>query len=46
VPAKEKAETLERMEVLMARQIWRNEGYYEVNNLSDKTVKKALEILK
>jgi carboxyl-terminal processing protease len=46
VSAKDKAETLERMEVMMARQIWRNEGYYQVNNQTDKAIKKALEILK
>jgi carboxyl-terminal processing protease len=46
VPAKDKALVLERMEELMARQIWRMEGYYEVNNLTDETVKKALEVLK
>jgi carboxyl-terminal processing protease len=46
VPAKEKAETLERMKTMMARQIWRYEGFYEVNNATDKAIKKALEILK
>ncbi len=29
----------------IARQIWRNEGYFELNNLEDNAVKKALEIL-
>ncbi|MBC7535223.1 MAG: S41 family peptidase [Ferruginibacter sp.] len=29
----------------VARQIWRNEGYFEVTNTDDKTVKKAMEIL-
>lgn len=46
VPAKDKAETMERMRTMMARQIWRHEGYYEVNNQTDKAVKKALEVLK
>ena len=45
VPAKDKAESLQRMEVLMARQIWRYDGYYQVSNLEDKAVKKALEIM-
>jgi carboxyl-terminal processing protease len=46
VPAKDKAETLERMKTMMARQIWRYEGFYEVNNQTDKVIKKALEVLK
>jgi carboxyl-terminal processing protease len=46
VPAKDKAETLERMETLMARQMWRYEGFYEVYNQTDKIVQKALEVLK
>jgi carboxyl-terminal processing protease len=46
VPAKDKTETLQRMETLMARQIWRYEGFYEVNNLTDKVIQKALEVLK
>lgn len=46
VSAKNKAEILQKMELIMARQIWRNEGYYQVSNQTDKAVKKALEILK
>jgi len=46
VPVKEKTETLERMKAMMARQIWRYEGYYETSNQTDKAVKKALEVLK
>lgn len=46
VPAKDKAETLRRMETMMARQIWRYEGFYQVNNLTDKVILKALEVLK
>lgn len=46
VTPKDKTETLERMETLMARQIWRYEGFYEVNNLTDKVIAKALEVLK
>jgi carboxyl-terminal processing protease len=42
VPAKAKTDFLERFKSLMARQIWRNEGYYEVNNLSDPMVKAAI----
>jgi carboxyl-terminal processing protease len=29
----------------IARQLWRNEGYYEIINSQDKTIKKAFEIL-
>lgn len=46
VPQKDKTETLQRMETLMARQIWRYEGFYEVYNRTDKAVQKALEVLK
>ncbi len=42
----DKSETLQRMEMLMARQIWRSEGYYQVYNQTDKAIKKALDILK
>ncbi len=41
----EKTEILHRMQALMARQIFRTEGYYEVTNETDSTVKKALEVL-
>jgi carboxyl-terminal processing protease len=34
-----------RIKALLARQPWRNEGFYEVLNLSDQVVKKALEII-
>jgi carboxyl-terminal processing protease len=39
--SKENLET--RLKSLMARQIWRNEGYYEVVNPRDPVMKKALE---
>ena len=42
----EKTEILHRMQALMARQLFRTEGYYEVENKEDNTVKKALETLK
>lgn len=32
-----------RLKSLFARQIWRNEGFYVVNNTQDATIKKALE---
>lgn len=40
-----KAESLERVKALLARQIWRNEGYFEVENAEDATYKKALEVI-
>ncbi len=42
----EKATILQRMQALMARQVAQTEGYYEVENQSDSTVKKALEVLR
>ena len=35
-----------QVKVLTARQIWNTEGFYEVNNEYDRTVTKALELLK
>lgn len=37
---------LHHVQLMMARQIWRTEGYYEVQNKTDKTVLRALEMLK
>jgi carboxyl-terminal processing protease len=42
---KERGELLKQIKILTARQIWRNEGLYEVSNTEDATVKKALEVL-
>lgn len=39
-----KADILQRIKVLMARQIWRAEGYFEVSNRTDPTVLKALSL--
>lgn len=33
-----------RIKALLARQMWRTEGYYEVSNFYDPAVKKALEV--
>jgi carboxyl-terminal processing protease len=41
-----KQEVLKRLPAFVARQIWRTEGYFEISNLSDPMVQKALEILK
>lgn len=40
-------QALERqIEILLARQIWRNEGLYEVSNVEDASVKRAIDALK
>lgn len=41
-----KAQMLNRIQLLIARQIWRNEGYFEIANLTDPMVLKALEVLR
>jgi carboxyl-terminal processing protease len=41
----QKAELQKQIKLLTARQIWQNEGLYEVSNAEDATVKKALEVL-
>ncbi|WP_127133140.1 S41 family peptidase [Pseudoflavitalea rhizosphaerae] len=46
IPARDKDELNKRIQTWMARQIWRMEGYYEVNNYFDNEVKKGKEILK
>ncbi len=42
VSLKDRAVLLQRVQGLMARQIWRNEGYYEVANKRDSTVLQAI----
>ena len=42
----EKTVLQKQVKVLTAREIWRTEGFYEVNNKYDRTVTKALELLK
>ncbi len=46
VPETSKKFVLGEMEDLLARQIWRTEGYFELSNDNDPVVKKALEVLK
>lgn len=41
----EKAYLIKALKTSVARQLWRNEGYFEVTNTEDKTVKKAMELL-
>lgn len=43
--AKEKASLSNQIKSSIARQIWRNEGYFEVINTTDEGIKKALEIM-
>jgi carboxyl-terminal processing protease len=43
---KDKSFLLQNVQLMMARQIWRTQGYYEVQNKTDKTVLRALEMLK
>ncbi|GGA91567.1 S41 family peptidase [Puia dinghuensis] len=45
VGPKEKDELKHRLKAMMARQIWRTEGYYEVSNAYDPVVTKALEVV-
>ncbi|MEO6683787.1 MAG: S41 family peptidase [Ginsengibacter sp.] len=41
----EKSQISRQIKSLMARQIWRKEGFFEVNNAHDDVVKKAIELL-
>lgn len=44
--SKERAALSKQIKILIARQIWRNQGLYEVSNAEDPMVKKALEVLR
>jgi carboxyl-terminal processing protease len=46
VSASSKAELLKLFPVMLARQVWRTEGYFEVSNENDPVIKKALDVLK
>jgi carboxyl-terminal processing protease len=43
---KERAAISRQIKILTARQVWRNQGLYEVSNAEDAVVKKALEVLR
>jgi carboxyl-terminal processing protease len=45
LPARDKEALQHRVKALLARQIWRTEGYYEVSNAFDPAVAKALEVV-
>jgi len=42
---KEKTYLYKILKASIARQLWRNEGYFEVNNMEDEAVQKALQVL-
>lgn len=46
IPSYEKANVQRRMKALIARQPWRTEGFFQVLNINDPTVRKALEMMK
>jgi carboxyl-terminal processing protease len=46
VSASAKSDLLEKFQAMLARQIWRTDGYYEVSNETDPMIKKALEVMK
>lgn len=46
IPPKDKEVLQHRLKALMARQIWRTEGYYQVSNAYDPVVNKAIETLR
>lgn len=46
IPAKAKSDMLRRFKALLARQIWRTEGYIEVSNEDDPMIKEALTEMK
>lgn len=45
VSAKEKTDLINRLKSTIARQLWRNEGFFEMMNTSDDSIKKSLDIL-
>ena len=46
IGGKDRTELVQRLQALMARQIWRTQGYYEVMNMTDPTVLKAIQLVK
>lgn len=43
IPEKDQVELKKRIRHWLARQIWRMQGYYEVRNVEDRTIQRALE---
>jgi carboxyl-terminal processing protease len=46
IPGRDKEILQHRLKAMLARQIWRTQGYYEVSNAYDPAVNKALEVIK
>jgi carboxyl-terminal processing protease len=45
IPVKDQGGIKDRLKAYLARYKWRNEGFYEVLNMGDPVVKKALEVI-
>jgi carboxyl-terminal processing protease len=45
LPEKDKIELKRRIKIWLARQMWRSQGFFEVSNMHDKTVQRAMEEL-
>ncbi len=45
ISPKEKNDLINRIESSIARQVWRNQGFYEILNIQDKAVLKSIEVL-
>ena len=45
ISVKEKTGLINRIQSSIARQVWRNEGFYEILNVQDKAVQKSVEVL-
>ncbi|MBL0146711.1 MAG: hypothetical protein IPP48_14235 [Chitinophagaceae bacterium] len=46
ISAKEKNRLTASIKSTIARQLWRNDGYFEVHNMNDAEIKKAIEVIK
>ena len=46
VSPSQKKDLLQKFQAMMARQMWRTEGYYEIANATDPMTKKAMEVMK
>jgi carboxyl-terminal processing protease len=46
VPERDQEAIKQRLKAYLARYKWRNEGFYEILNMDDTAIKKALEVLK
>jgi len=45
IPARDQGGIKDRLKAYLARYKWRNEGFYEVLNMEDPVIKKALEVI-